>query len=457
MFATRASQPNRRKMKTGGQWPRGKAPAGKHWCVRSGWIDYDPPSPHGVNIDHTVVGTTPGGTLHQVVYKTLGDEAAAHEDPCKRQRRLGTERQRRSTAKRTLASCLQGDGGCDLCKQRKQDASLEEQSAQELQLEAALAVAHLPGDQAQLRLDYVAAQLAQPPPPPPPPADYAAAQVAQPRPARKPPQRPMFLGIGGSRAAAERYAAQGDDREPEARRLAELEELLSHDEFEPVPGREALWRELMDLTSPSWEGQPRADEFQRLRFHPPLRRNNMRRGWQPPFGAGMGGLRTPLTVQADIVQLSYGWLRGSNAHGWLQGCYARDRRPYVEPAWPGLDPPNPRQSRLVDGVYVRAFEQPLTALGFRAAAAEGLGIFEMASASARGFQIFFYLRSKPNGGFMGICYVTPRRAHDWHMLMGQARRCTRRVWTSALRRTAGVREHGVRASPGPGDVPAVRC
>jgi len=38
-------------------------------------------------------------------------------------------------------------------------------------------------------------------------------------------------------------------------------------------------------------------------------------------------------------------------------------------------------------------------------------------ASARGFQNFFYLRSKPNGGFMGICYVTPRRAHDWHMLM----------------------------------------
>ena len=92
----------------------------------------------------------------------------------------------------------------------------------------------------------------------------------------------------------------------------------------------------------------------------------MRRGWQPRFGAGMGGLRTPLTVPADIVQLSYGWLRGSNAHGWLQGCYARDadRRPYVEPAWPGLDPPNPRQNRFVDGVYVRAFEQPLTALGF---------------------------------------------------------------------------------------------
>ena len=139
------------KMKIAGRRPRGKAPAGKRWCVHNGWVDNDPPSPDGVNIDHTVVGTTPGGTLHQVVYKTLGDEAAAHEDPSKRQRRLGTERRRRLTAKRTLASCLQGGGDCGLCKQRKQDASLEEQSAQELQLEAALAVAHLPGDQAQLR------------------------------------------------------------------------------------------------------------------------------------------------------------------------------------------------------------------------------------------------------------------------------------------------------------------
>ena len=41
--------------------------------------------------------------------------------------------------------------------------------------------------------------------------------------------------------------------EPEERRLAELEALLSHDEFEPVPGRKELWRELMDLTRPSWD------------------------------------------------------------------------------------------------------------------------------------------------------------------------------------------------------------
>ena len=92
-------------MKIGGQRPRGKAPAGKHWCVRSGWIvDYDRPSPHGVNIDHAIVGTTPGGTLHQVGYKTLGDEAAAQEEPSKRPGRLTAERQRRSKAKRTLAS-----------------------------------------------------------------------------------------------------------------------------------------------------------------------------------------------------------------------------------------------------------------------------------------------------------------------------------------------------------------
>jgi len=109
-------------MKIGGQRPRGKAPAGKHWCVRSGWIvDYDRPSPHGVNIDHAIVGTTPGGTLHQVGYKTLGDEAAAQEEPSKRPGRLTAERQRRSKAKRTLASCLVGGGGCVLCKKRRQD------------------------------------------------------------------------------------------------------------------------------------------------------------------------------------------------------------------------------------------------------------------------------------------------------------------------------------------------
>ena len=183
-------------MKIGGQRPRGKAPAGKHWCVRSGWIvDYDRPSPHGVNIDHAIVGTTPGGTLHQVGYKTLGDEAAAQEEPSKRPGRLTAERQRRSKAKRTLASCLVGGGGCVLCKRRRQDASLKKQSAQEMQLEAALAVAHLPGDQEQLRIDYIAAQLAQRRPPP----------------VREPPPRPISVGIGGSHAQVRAAAA----REPE--------------------------------------------------------------------------------------------------------------------------------------------------------------------------------------------------------------------------------------------------
>tara|TARA_B110001452_G_scaffold247570_1_gene233718 strand:- start:1196 stop:1384 length:189 start_codon:yes stop_codon:yes gene_type:complete len=60
--------------------------------VKNGWVDNDPPSPDGVNIDHTVVGTTPRGTLHQVAYKTLGGEAAAREDPSKHQAAgVGTE------------------------------------------------------------------------------------------------------------------------------------------------------------------------------------------------------------------------------------------------------------------------------------------------------------------------------------------------------------------------------
>ena len=136
--------------------PRGSAPVGKRWCESRGWIDNDEcarPSPTGRNIDHTLVDTTPGGTLHQTVYQTLGDAAAAEEDAAKRPRRLATERQRRSKAKQALAGCLAGSGGCDLCKERKQAAALEEQRLQELQLEAALAVAHLPGDQAQPRLD----------------------------------------------------------------------------------------------------------------------------------------------------------------------------------------------------------------------------------------------------------------------------------------------------------------
>ena len=51
--------------------PRGKAPAGKRWCEYSGWVDDDgcaAPSPNGVNIDHTLVDTTPGGTVHQVMF-----------------------------------------------------------------------------------------------------------------------------------------------------------------------------------------------------------------------------------------------------------------------------------------------------------------------------------------------------------------------------------------------------
>ena len=58
---------------------------------------------------------------------------------CKRPRHLGTERGRRSKAKLTLTSCLEGGCGCDSCARSANTASLEEQLAQELQLEAAVA------------------------------------------------------------------------------------------------------------------------------------------------------------------------------------------------------------------------------------------------------------------------------------------------------------------------------
>ena len=41
----------------------------------------------------------------------------------------------------------------------------------------------------------------------------------------------------------------------EERRVAELEELLSHNEFEPVVGRDELWCELTSLVAhPRWTG-----------------------------------------------------------------------------------------------------------------------------------------------------------------------------------------------------------
>jgi len=104
--ATRASQRNRRKMED--RWATAtRQGASRHAdalvCVTAGSTT-TLPARTGSNIDHAVVGTTPGGTLHQVGYKTLGDEAAAQEEPSKRPGRLTAERQRRSKAKRTLAS-----------------------------------------------------------------------------------------------------------------------------------------------------------------------------------------------------------------------------------------------------------------------------------------------------------------------------------------------------------------